>query len=72
MKNKILKPVDLSKKLRAYENKWVALSLDYRKIFSSGKSLEEAIKKLQGKCEKEKVVFLKVLPFDMAYVPANV
>ncbi|PJC28968.1 hypothetical protein CO053_01785 [Candidatus Shapirobacteria bacterium CG_4_9_14_0_2_um_filter_40_11] len=71
MKNKILKPVDLSKKLRAYENKWVALSFDYRKIFSSGKTLEEAIEKLKRK-SREDVVFLKVLPFDMAYVPSNV
>lgn len=71
MKNKILKTIDLSKKLRPYENKWVALSLDYRKIFSNGKTLEEAIKNLKGK-SKEKVIFLKVLPFDMVYVPTNV
>lgn len=70
MRNKILKPVDLSKKLKPYENKWVALSFDYRKVFSSGKTLEETIKKLKKK-SKEEVIFLKVLPFDMAYVPTS-
>lgn len=71
MRSKTLKSIDLSKKLRPYENKWVALSLNYRKIFSSGKTLEEAIKNLKTK-SKEEVVFLKVLPFDIAYVPTNI
>ena len=69
MRNKALRSIDLSKKLRAYENKWVALSLDYRQVFSSGKTLEEAIKNLKKK--KEEVIFMKVFPFDMAYVPTT-
>lgn len=70
MRTKVLKSIDLSKKLRAYENKWVALSLDYRQVFSSGKTLEEAIKNLKKK-RKEEVIFMKVFPFDMAYVPTT-
>lgn len=69
MRNKTIKPIDLSKKLKPYENKWVALSFDYQQVFSSGKSLEEAIKNLKKPIKE--VIFLRVLPFDMAYVPVT-
>jgi len=65
-----LKTIDLSNLLKPYENKWVALSSDYKKILESGKSLEEIIKK----CKKRKYkrpIYFKVLPFDKAFVPFN-
>lgn len=70
MKNETIRIIDLSKKLKPYENKWVALSFDYRRIFSSGRTLEEAIKNLKKRTAKE-VIFMKILPFDMAYVPTT-
>lgn len=70
MKNQALKSIDLSKKLKPYEDKWVALSLDYRRVFSSGQTLREAIEDLK-EMDKNKVIFMKVLPFDMAYVPTT-
>ncbi len=69
MKKKITQPINLTEKLKPYENKWVALSLDYRQVLSSGKTLKETIEKL--KKDKDQVVFMKVLPFDMGYVPTT-
>jgi hypothetical protein len=54
--------------LAAYENKWVALSADYRRVLASGRSLKEVDGKLTGS-ERIEAVFHKVLPFDAAYVP---
>jgi len=68
-KTQNLKSIDLSKILRPYENKWVALSLDYKKVLGSGKTLKEAKKKADK--VGEKYLFLKVFPFDISYVPAN-
>lgn len=71
MKNKPLnfKPIDLTQKLKPYENKWVALSLDQKRVLGEGKTLKEAKKKAEK--TGEKYLFLKVLPFDLSYVPAN-
>ena len=68
-KTQNLKLVDLSKILKPYENKWVALSLDYKKVLGSGKTLKEAKKEADE--AGEKYLFLKVFPFDISYVPAN-
>jgi len=69
MQDKALKPIDLTKKLLPYENKWVALSEDKKEILGSGNTLKEA-KKSAEKGGK-KYLFLKVLPFDTAFVPAS-
>lgn len=69
MQKQALKPIDLSKILLPYENQWVALSLDYKKVIGAGKTLAEAKKKADKKGKKYR--FLKVPPFDVAYVPAN-
>jgi len=71
MKNKpqTLKPIDLSKRLKPYENKWVALSLDHKKVLGAGKTLRET--KREADKTGKKYLFLKVLPFDISYVPAN-
>jgi len=64
-----MKPIDLSKKLLPYENKWVALSEDQKQILGSGKSLKEAEKQAE---KKSKIyIFLKVPPFNLSYVPAT-
>ena len=69
MKNQTLKSIDLSKKLKPYENKWVALSLDHKKILGSGDTLEGAEKEARKKSKK--YIFLKLPPFDVQYVPTQ-
>lgn len=69
MKNNTLKPIDLSKKLLPYENKWVALSEDKKEILGSGKTLKEAEKQAEKKSKR--YIFLKVPPFNISYVPAT-
>lgn len=71
MRNKPLnlKPIDLSKKLKPYENKWVALSLDHKKVLGAGDTLEEAEKEAQKRSKK--YIFLKLPPFDVQYVPTQ-
>lgn len=68
MKNAILKPIDLSKKLRPYENKWVALTLDHKKVLGAGNTLREAREKAEKK--NKEYIFLKLPPFDASYVPS--
>ena len=63
-----MKTIDLSKKLLPYENKWVALSEDQKEILGSGKTLKVA--KQQAEKRGKKYLFLKVLPFDVSYVPS--
>ena len=54
-------PRDLSKILKNHENEWVALSPDYKKVLSSGDTLEEAAKTIKHS-DREKVVFHRVIP----------
>jgi len=68
MKNTALKPIDLSEKLRPYENRWVALSLDNKKVLGAGKTLKEAKEKAEKKSKK--YIFLKLPPFNVSYVPS--
>ena len=61
-KNKIINP------LIPFEDKWVALTMDNKRVVASGvtiKELEEKMDKI-GNCE---VIFTKVLPFDQFYSP---
>lgn len=64
-----LKPIDLSKLLLPYENKWVAISEDQKKVLGAGHTLKEAQKKAEK--TKKRYLFLKVPPFDISYVPAS-
>lgn len=66
---KSLKPIDLSKKLLPYENKWVALSEDRKEVLGSGKTLKEAEKQAEKKSKRH--IFLKVPPFNVSYVPTS-
>jgi len=58
---------DLRRLLKAHENKWVALSLDYSKVLGAGDTLRAAKKEAEKKTKK--YVFLKLPPFDVSYVP---
>lgn len=58
---------DLSQILRNYENKWVALSLDHKKVLGAGDSLKEAKEAAEKKSKK--YVFIKLPPFNVSYVP---
>lgn len=69
MQKQRLKPIDLSKLLLPYENKWVALSEDHKEILGAGNSLKEAERKAEKKSKR--YIFLKVPPFNVSYVPAT-
>ena len=61
---------DLGKILRNFENQWVALSPDYKKVVASGESLNEVESKLKPD-EVRKVVFHKVPPLDSVFIPTT-
>jgi len=63
-----LKPIDLSKKLRRFEGKWVALSLDHKKVLGVGETLKEAKEKAEKKAKK--YIFIKLPSFKVSYVPS--
>lgn len=69
MRKQSLRPIDLSKILLPYENKWVALSEDSKQVLGAGKTLEQARK--QAEKTKKRFLFLKVPPFDVSYAPAT-
>ena len=69
MQSKSLKPIDFSKKLLPYENKWVALSEDQKEVLGSGNSLKEAEKEAEK--QNKRYIFLKVPSFNISYVPAT-
>jgi hypothetical protein len=54
--------------LKPYENQWVALTRDYRRVMAHGKTLKETIARLTPH-ERETVIFHKVLPFNISYAP---
>lgn len=56
--------------LLPYENKWVALSMDYSQIFTSGASLKSVETKL-NKLKKKDAVLTYILPFDKYYSPSK-
>jgi len=51
---------------KKYENKWVALSADYKKVLATGASLGAVLKEAK---QQEKVV-VKILP-QAGYVPTS-
>lgn len=44
-----MEAIDLSKTLRPYEGKWVALTKDYEKVIASGETLKEIRSKIRNK-----------------------
>lgn len=56
--------IDLRRILKKeMENKWVALSIDYKKVFDFSDDLALLTKKIGT----EKVVYMKVLPSDVSF-----
>lgn len=41
--------VDLTKIYRKYQDKWIALAIDMRKVYASGRSIDEVEDKLNEK-----------------------
>lgn len=64
MKTKEIKNYNLSNILKPYKNKWVALSLDNKKVISSGNTLKDAALK----AKRKDVVFMKAFP-NAFYAP---
>ena len=64
-----LKPIDLSKILRPYESQWVALSPDHKRVLGAGNTFEQAKRKAEKKGRD--FVFIKLPPYDAAYVPSQ-
>lgn len=60
-----------SSPLLNYENKWVALSTDRKKVLAAGDTIPELEKKVKGVSSK-KFVFTWVPPFDVRLAPYNV
>lgn len=52
---------NLVKVFKPFINKWVALSLDYNKVISSGNTLSGLMNKLKNK-DRGKMIFHKVIP----------
>jgi hypothetical protein len=60
--------VDLSERLRPYENMWVALSKDNMEVVGAGKTLKRLLEKLGGK-DHRNFEFMKVPEFGTCYAP---
>jgi len=56
-----------------YENKWVATTLDNKKVIASAKDIKKLHEKLERmKIGKQEAVMTYILPFDVHYAPFNV
>lgn len=64
-----LPPVDLRGLLRPYENRWVALSLDWKEVVAAADTFSAA--KAAADRARRPVRFMRVLPFDVAYAPTS-
>lgn len=63
--NNQVKALNLSLINKTHENRWVALSVDYKKLLGSSESLV-ALKKKIGQV---KAIVTYVLPSDIGYAP---
>jgi len=59
------KNCDLKDLLKSYANKWVALSLDHKKVIAKGDELKEVVARVKSK----DAIFFKVFPTDSFYMP---
>jgi len=62
MRKKIRNPLVL------FENEWVALTPDRKKVIASGVTIKELDKKL-AKLKNKEAILTKVLPFDQVFSP---
>ncbi len=67
MNTQKLKPIDLTKVLLPFKDKWVALSMDYKKVLGSGTTLAQA--KKQADKTGKKHTFYKNAPYPLISVP---
>ena len=65
---RVLKSIDLSKILKPFEGKWVALSIDSKKVLGDGDTLQQAKEKAEKKSKD--YIFIKLPPYDVSYVPS--
>ncbi|GEM_PF-1412086 len=75
MRNKSSKQIavhtsDITTLLRPYRSGWVALSPDKRRVVAAAPTLEEAQTKAQKQGQPHPL-FVKVLPPDKGYLPAQ-
>lgn len=63
-----MKTRDLTKILKGYENRWVAITSDYRKVVGSGKTLKAAQREALRQGFKEPIL-TKVFSFSQGYIP---
>jgi hypothetical protein len=62
------KSINFNKLLKSFKDKWVAVSLDYSKVFASGNTLQSVAKKVKT---KGNVKMFRVMPFDVIYSPKS-
>lgn len=58
----------LKNPLVPFENKWVALSPDRKRVVASGATVKEVDEKLKEQ-KNENAILTRVLPFDKVYSP---
>lgn len=62
------KPIDLTEKLKPYNNKWIALSFDHKKLIAAADTLQATREKAEK--QNKQYLLLKLPPFDIHYVPS--
>jgi hypothetical protein len=60
------KSANFNKLLKSIKDKWVAVSDDYSRVFSSGNTLESIVKKVKT---SNNVKMFRVMPFDVCTFP---
>jgi hypothetical protein len=60
-----IKAPNLSLLTKSHENKWVAFTMNYKKLVAVAESLVE----LRQKLGEKRVIVMKVLPRDIGYAP---
>lgn len=63
----VIQAPNLSLLTKAHENKWVAFSVDYKKLLAVAESLIS----LRTQIGKAQAVVMHVLPADVAYAPTS-
>ncbi len=53
---KKLRPIDLTKIAKRYQNKWIALSRDMKKVYSSGHTSTEVFEKAKAAGHPEAII----------------
>ncbi len=70
--SKIIKQNTIHEKmLQPFENKWVALTRDHKKVIASGDTLRDVYASLEKKEVKSEPIFMKVFALSMDYAPAE-